>query len=64
MGWQLCTAYSSMTWFQTTTSAMVLRAVHLAHAKTAQVSGKLLLGGALGDSVDGEPLTKYKGSPS
>jgi hypothetical protein len=43
---------------------MVLCAVHLAHAKTAQVSGKLLLGGALGDSVDGKPLTKYKGSPS
>jgi hypothetical protein len=43
---------------------MVLRAVHLAHAKIAQVSGRLLLGGALGDSVDGEALTKYKGSPS
>ena len=43
---------------------MLLCALHLAYAKTAQVSGKLLLGGALGDSVDGEALTKYKGSPS
>jgi hypothetical protein len=38
--------------------------VHLAHAKAAQVSGKLLLGGVLGDSVVREALTKYKGSPS
>jgi uncharacterized protein YciI len=43
---------------------MALRAAHLAYAKAACARGELLLGGALGDPVDGAVLLFRADSPA